>query len=97
MPPDAKARLAVALGVAQGWQRWVGDAGDIVSIDRYGASVPAAVLLEHYSQSTRSRSGRANCLRWPSARGEADQYVPFHAARVPAWPGAVRSAAARAE
>jgi len=48
LPPDVKARLAVELGVSQGWQRYVGDAGDVVSIDRFGASAPAAVLLKEY-------------------------------------------------
>ena len=29
------------LGVAQGWHRYVGDAGDVLGVDRFGASAPA--------------------------------------------------------
>ncbi len=62
LPPAAKARLAVELGVAQGWHRWVGDAGDIVSIDRYGASAPLDVLLEHYGFTVDAVAERARRL-----------------------------------
>jgi transketolase len=48
LPPAVKARLAVELGVAQGWHRYVGDAGDVLAVDRFGASAPADVLLKEY-------------------------------------------------
>jgi transketolase len=48
LPPDVVARLAVEAGVPQGWERWVGDSGGIIAIDRYGASAPAKTLFEHY-------------------------------------------------
>jgi transketolase len=38
--PAVKARLAVEAGVAQGWERWVGDAGTTITLDRFGASAP---------------------------------------------------------
>ena len=41
LPPSVSARLAVEAGVAQGWHRYVGDAGDVLSVDRFGASAPA--------------------------------------------------------
>jgi len=43
-----KARLAVELGVAQGWDRYVGDEGDVLGVERFGASAPAQVLLERF-------------------------------------------------
>ena len=43
-----RARLAVELGVGQGWSRYVGDRGHTLSVDRFGASAPADVLLAHY-------------------------------------------------
>jgi hypothetical protein len=46
LPPSVTARLAVELGVEQGWHRYVGDRGDTLAIDRFGASAPAEVLLE---------------------------------------------------
>ena len=48
LPAAVRARVAVELGVAQGWQRYVGDVGGIVSVDRFGASAPAEVLLREY-------------------------------------------------
>jgi hypothetical protein len=46
LPPGVTARLAVELGVEQGWHRYVGDRGDTLAIDRFGASAPTEVLLE---------------------------------------------------
>jgi transketolase len=48
LPPSVHARLAVEAGVAQGWHRYVGDAGDVLSVERFGASAPAGVLLREY-------------------------------------------------
>ena len=48
LPPTATTRLAVELGVAQGWSRYVGDRGHTLAIDRFGASAPADVLMAHY-------------------------------------------------
>jgi len=48
LPPSLKARLAVEAGVRQGWERFVGERGGIVSIDHYGASAPGAVLFEKF-------------------------------------------------
>jgi hypothetical protein len=45
LPPSVGARLAVEMGVAQGWQRYVGDRGAILSVERFGASAPADTLL----------------------------------------------------
>ena len=48
LPPAVGARLAVEAGVAQGWHRYVGSGGEVLSIERFGASAPAAVLLREY-------------------------------------------------
>ncbi|MHA1862657.1 MAG: transketolase [Candidatus Thorarchaeota archaeon] len=48
LPPDVKARLAVEMGVSQGWKRWVGDAGSCVCVNKFGASAPGKVLFEKY-------------------------------------------------
>ncbi|HJP99501.1 MAG TPA: transketolase [Rhodanobacteraceae bacterium] len=48
LPPQVKKRLAVEAGVAQGWERWVGDAGTTLTVDRYGASAPGELVLEKY-------------------------------------------------
>ncbi|MFQ5889058.1 MAG: transketolase [Gemmatimonadota bacterium] len=41
LPPDVTARLAIEAGASFGWCEWVGDRGDVLGIDRYGASAPA--------------------------------------------------------
>ena len=46
--PGVKARLAIEAGVAQGWHKYVGDHGKIMSIERFGASAPAGVLAEKF-------------------------------------------------
>jgi transketolase len=48
LPPHVKARLAIEAGVAQGWHKYVGDEGKIMSIERFGASAPAGVLAEKF-------------------------------------------------
>jgi transketolase len=41
LPPGITARVAVEAGVPQGWHRWVGARGEVVGLDRFGASAPA--------------------------------------------------------
>ena len=41
--PGRSKRLAVEAGHFLGWQQFVGDAGEIISIDHFGASAPGAV------------------------------------------------------
>ncbi len=48
LPPAVTARLAIELGVAQGWERYVGANGDMLGVERFGASAPASVLLREY-------------------------------------------------
>jgi transketolase len=36
------------MGISQGWHRWVGDAGDVISLDRFGASAPYQVLYQQF-------------------------------------------------
>ncbi len=63
LPPDAKARLSVEAGVALGWRRWVGDDGDSVSLERFGASAPGATVLENLGFSVDTVVERALALR----------------------------------
>jgi transketolase len=44
LPGTAKARLAVEAGVSMGWERWVGEKGVVIAIDRFGASAPAETI-----------------------------------------------------
>ena len=47
LPPAVRARLSIEAGATLGWDRWVGDAGAIIGIDRFGASAPGPTVLEH--------------------------------------------------
>jgi transketolase len=47
LPPSIAARLAVEAGVRQGWDRYVGPKGDVVCLDRFGASAPGDVALRN--------------------------------------------------
>jgi len=40
LPPDLDARVALEAASPMGWERWVGDGGAIIGIDRFGASAP---------------------------------------------------------
>ena len=48
LPASVKARLAVEAGVSQGWSRYTGDAGDMLGVDRYGASAPGDTVMAEY-------------------------------------------------
>ncbi|MBN2085508.1 MAG: transketolase [Anaerolineales bacterium] len=62
LPAQCAARLAVEAGVAQGWEKWVGGQGDVLSIDDFGASAPLAVLQEKLGFTADSVVGRAKQL-----------------------------------
>jgi transketolase len=46
--PDVKARLAVEMGHSFGWDRYVGDQGDVLGINRFGASAPGPIVIKEY-------------------------------------------------
>nr|WP_227466901.1 transketolase [Nocardioides lijunqiniae] len=48
IPPTVKARVSVEAGVKQGWREWVGDHGQILSIDTYGASADFQRIYTEY-------------------------------------------------
>ena len=45
LPPSVSRRLAVEAGVRQGWDRYVGLEGDVICLDRFGASAPGDVVM----------------------------------------------------
>jgi transketolase len=48
LPPEIKTRLSVEAAVSQGWERWVGDKGECISVERFGASAPYKIIFENY-------------------------------------------------
>ena len=62
LPPSVTRRVAVEAGITQGWERYVGLAGRIVGIDRFGASAPAEILFERFGFTAEHVAGVAREL-----------------------------------
>jgi len=62
LPPGVGARLAIEAGACLGWRKYVGDHGDSVSLDRYGASAPGEIVLEKLGFSVQNVVNRAKAL-----------------------------------
>jgi transketolase len=48
LPPVVKPRLAVEMAGEMGWHRYVGTAGDTITMSTFGASAPIAKLQDKY-------------------------------------------------
>ncbi|MDX6383389.1 MAG: transketolase, partial [Blastocatellia bacterium] len=47
LPPAVTSRLAIEAGVRLGWDRYVGPQGDVICLERFGASAPGDVALKN--------------------------------------------------
>ncbi len=52
LPPAVKARVAVEAGVGDGWLKYVGLDGAVISIETFGESAPARDVFEHLGMTT---------------------------------------------
>jgi transketolase len=48
LPPSLRARVVVEAAATFGWHRYAGDHGEVIGIDRFGASAPGARVLEEF-------------------------------------------------
>lgn len=48
LPPSVTARVAVEAGATLGWERYVGERGIIIGVDRFGASAPGDMVMREY-------------------------------------------------
>lgn len=48
LPPTIKKRLAIEMASSFGWERYVGEQGDILAIDRFGASANGDKIMKEY-------------------------------------------------
>jgi transketolase len=48
LPPSVTRRVAVELGVKQGWERYLGYEGQFIGMNEFGVSAPVGVLLKHF-------------------------------------------------
>jgi transketolase len=60
--PSVRARLAVEAGASQGWHRYVGDGGDVLGVDRFGASAPGDIVMREYGFTAENVCKRAQAL-----------------------------------
>jgi transketolase len=60
--PDVKARLGVEMASSMGWHRYVGDEGDTLTIDTFGASAPAGKVLKEYGFSPENVAAKVKAL-----------------------------------
>jgi transketolase len=58
-PPAIKARLAVEAGIGLGWHKYIGDAGDVIALDRFGESAPYKVIFEKFGYTVDNVVARA--------------------------------------
>jgi transketolase len=62
LPPETEARLSVEAGVGLGWWKWVGQEGDVLSLERFGASAPGTTVLEKLGFTPENVIARAQAL-----------------------------------
>jgi transketolase len=62
LPPECRARISVEAAAPLGWHRWVGEDGDIVAMEGFGASAPQPDLYEHFGFTPENVADRARAL-----------------------------------
>ncbi len=62
LPRACRARLAVEPGATMSWWKWVGSDGDVVGLDRFGASAPGPIVLEKLGFTAENIAARAREL-----------------------------------
>ncbi|MCM1982766.1 transketolase [Lyngbya confervoides] len=62
LPAAVKKRLSVEAGTTFGWQEIVGDAGDSIGINRFGASAPGGTCLKEFGFTVENVIARAKAL-----------------------------------
>ncbi len=62
LPPSITARLAIEAGVRQGWDRYVGPKGDVICLDRFGASAPGDMAMKNLGFNVENVLSRARKL-----------------------------------
>jgi transketolase len=65
LPPSVRARVSLEAASTFGWHRWVGDTGEAIGMEGFGASAPAGVLYKHFGFTPEriADSGRAAVKR----------------------------------
>lgn len=48
LPPEVKARVSVEAAASFGWERWIGEMGESIALDHFGASAPGGRILAEF-------------------------------------------------
>jgi transketolase len=62
LPRAVRARMAVEPGATMSWWKWVGSEGDVLGLDRFGASAPGTTVLEKLGFTAENIAARARTL-----------------------------------
>lgn len=62
LPKNVKKRLGIEMGASLGWHKYIGDEGDILAIDQFGASAPGEKIMEEYGFSVKNVVDRLKTL-----------------------------------
>ena len=62
LPPSVRTRLAAEAGSTQGWHRYIGDGGEVIGLDHFGASAPAPILMREFGFTVENVCQRALAL-----------------------------------
>jgi transketolase len=60
--PREVPRIAVEAGATMSWWKWVGDSGEVIGIDHFGASAPGPTVLEKFGFTADSIASRARAF-----------------------------------
>ncbi|WP_246473775.1 transketolase [Streptosporangium becharense] len=72
LPSAVRARVAVEAGIALGWREFVGDEGEVVSLEHFGASAPYKTLYEQFGLTAErvAAAAKASLARTGADKGE---------------------------
>ncbi|MCK5235957.1 MAG: transketolase, partial [Deltaproteobacteria bacterium] len=62
LPRNVRARVTVEAGATQGWHKYAGIDGEVIGIDRFGASAPYKTIYEKFGITVEEVVGRVKSL-----------------------------------
>ncbi|WP_045505907.1 transketolase [Bacillus amyloliquefaciens] len=62
LPPNVTKRLAIEMGSSFGWGKFTGLEGDVLGIDRFGASAPGETIMKEYGFTAENVADRVKKL-----------------------------------
>ena len=59
---NVKKRLGIEMASSFGWHKYIGDEGDVLAIDQFGASAPGEKIMEEYGFTVENVVARVKAL-----------------------------------